>query len=699
VAKQPPTTVYLLPTTPYEKRLMTNNDFYIQLDDLTLITTNMVVKVKNFSWNVTGGPHLAEVEITGPDVWSTLHWLAKRIEIRNRNQRRVWWGFVEEVFVNDGVNSYGLSIKEMFNRVRVAYTYEVFGVPTSGTTTWAFNQAAIDAIGFIKEKEVTQEVNASPEMAAAYRDNILTQVAKPVPVTRSGSSRGKELSATLYLAGDIHSFEWRLYSQLAGLEANQPDGGGADQLIGQGFTSSRIGFVPSGKISAIDGEFTNFVSGSQVRISNARAGDNNGTFTISSVDSRPPIAQDMNVAGWNFDPNDDIKSNPTPTDLDADDIDIDSLLETDDYIRINNVPLNPGNRGFFRIRETGENAVVVINKTIVSETPPVGSILYRGNYIMVGDSLVREFPLNSITITTVGTRVAQRVLNGTGSAWTVDAIEIPIRRVNSPSDSIRLLFMADNGGTPGTVLETVDIAGTDVSDQAGNTELFKLSNTRTFQPGVYFWIHLQRTGAHDPGNYYVVEVDEDQGYTRGNLLVWDGTGWIARTPQADLIFRMLGAVETTKQIATLVDVVGQLVGQTDIRVTTVTSSNQYRDGTTYAYDELMGLLEAGRTAAGRRIIAVCTADRYLRITEAPINTAKNYYYTRDGEFRFWNNGSALEPGILPVGEWIWMDGLPPVIASAYPFSPKFLEEAEYDCESGEIRPTWQGEKNVWESMG
>ncbi len=663
--------------------------FFVQLDDLVEITPEMVVKVKNYSWNVTGGPKLAEVEVSKGDVWALLRWLGKRIEIRNSNQRRVWWGYVEEVFVDDGATSYGLSLRLMFNRVRVAYVYEVFGAPQSGLTEWAVNQASIDSFGFIKEREAVQEVNASAAMANAHRDNILAAVGRPVPVTRSGSRGDDGLKATVYCAGDIYSFGWKLYNQPAGLEANQAESG-SDQVIGQGFTSTAIGMVPSGKISAIFGQFLDFTSGSQIRISNSRFND--GIYTIASVDSRPPIAQDMNVAGWNFESADDIKSNPATSDFD-----VDSFMETDDYIWINNGPVNGGNRGFFRIRETGEDAVVVINKTIANESPPAGSLLYRGNYITTEEPLNREFPLNSITITALGTRVAQKVQNGTGSAWTLNAIEVPIRRVGNPTDSMRMLWMADNGGIPGTVIEHADLLGETIGEATGNSELFQFGNVTQFQPGNSYWVHFQRTGADDAANFYIAEVDEEMGYPSGNLFLWNEAGWVSRTPDAHLVFRILGAVETTKQIEALVGLSGQLVKEIDVRVTTVTNSNQYRDGSTYALDELNGLLEAGRTASGRRILATCTPERILRITEQPIETAKEFIYNREGEFLHWTQ-TELEEGVLPVGQWIYMSDIPPVVADTFRFSPKFLEEAEYDCESGEIRPTWQGEKNVWEAM-
>jgi hypothetical protein len=657
----------------------------IHLDDLTAITQDMKVAVKTYSWNVTGGPKLANVEITGGDVWSLLRWVGKRIEIRNSNQKKVWWGYVEEVLVNDGATSNGLSIREMYNRVRVAYTYELFGVETEGVTDWAVNGNSIETLGFIKEKEERQTIKATPEQAESFRDNILFKNGRPVTVSGAGSGDAKELSATLYCAGDIFSFQWKLYDQPQGLESNEATGGG-EQIFGMELTDDTIGFAAGGKVSDVEGRMGAFIAGQQIRIGGS--GTNSGTYTIASVDDRPKVILDT-TAILAFDPLDDLNFTDGQS----------SVCELDDAIRLaGNV--NGGNNGYFRVTEVDEDHLAVKPKTIVAETSPAAGTLTRGNSFNVGESLSTEIAgIGTIVITPFGTKIAQKIVNPSSTGWRMYSLELKMRKVGTPTDSVRVNIRADTGVAPGAVFLSATKFGSDISTET-SVETFNLAGSITF-PGAptALWIEVERTGALNAENYYVVEVDEQLGYTRGNFLLYDppAFAWWARSPQADLVFRLMGAWELIEQIRQIVLNCGQLITSADIRATTSIYKHQYRDGTTYAYDEIMALLESAKTTGGYRFLATCTADRVLKIDVQPPETEAQYIYNRNAEFLFFN-GVKLEEGVLPVGHWIHMSDIPPIVADLYRFSPKFLDEAEYDVATGRIRPTWQGERNVWEQV-
>jgi hypothetical protein len=376
-----------------------------------------------------------------------------------------------------------------------------------------------------------------------------------------------------------------------------------------------------------------------------------------------------------------------------------SVCELDDAILLaGNV--NDGNNGYYRVTEVDEDHLAVKPKEIVAETSPADATLTRGNSFNVGEVLSTEIAgIGTIIITSIGTKIAQKVRNGHTVGWTIDAVEIPLRRVGEPTDSVRLNIRSDSGGVPGTLLQFTEVIGMNIGIEAG-TERFQLQNTLTFPAGTTsIWLELQRTGANSVSDFYVVEVDEELSYERGNLLVWDGpaVSWLVRSPDAQLVFRILGAWEATEQISQIVAECGQFVDTVDIIDTTSVYTHQWRDGTTYAYDEIISLLQNTRTVTGLRLLATCTVERILRIQAQPADTEELYLLTKDGEF-LTNTRERLEEGVLPVGHWIHMADLPPVVATHYRLSPKFLDKAEYDATTGEIRPTWQGEPDVWEDV-
>ena len=53
-------------------------------------------------------------------------------------------------------------------------------------------------------------------------------------------------------------------------------------------------------------------------------------------------------------------------------------------------------------------------------------------------------------------------------------------------------------------------------------------------------------------------------------------------------------------------------------------------------------------------------------------------------------GVALPEGVLPVGEWVAFD----VAGASGLFAPAFLEAAEFDVQSGRVRPAFRSEQPI-----
>jgi hypothetical protein len=194
--------------------------------------------------------------------------------------------------------------------------------------------------------------------------------------------------------------------------------------------------------------------------------------------------------------------------------------------------------------------------------------------------------------------------------------------------------------------------------------------------GATYGLVVSRSGANSPTDYYEIDLDDAAGYANGTCTAYDGAAYQTMSPVCDMVFRVLGGIDTGQQAANILEAQSWASFDT---VTTGVVSNQYRDGELTAYDELETLLDGG-TSAGVRLLARSTRERGAVIYSKPDKTAARFA---------WQNGSRLtdlfgqdaEPGILPAGEWVKLGD----VATLGPWvalSPAFIERAEYSAGSG-----------------
>jgi hypothetical protein len=161
-----------------------------------------------------------------------------------------------------------------------------------------------------------------------------------------------------------------------------------------------------------------------------------------------------------------------------------------------------------------------------------------------------------------------------------------------------------------------------------------------------------------------------------------------------MVFRVLGAEATTTQIQDIVTASGQFFGGTDVVNSSGIETNQYRDGQSTAYDEVVALLNHG-SSTGRRMLATVTPELYLRVYEQPSSTAEGKYMQMDNGRMLTIAGHPAAHGYAPVGQWITRAGIPPGIATMHKLSPFFVERAEVDCRTGKVRLEPQGMPDAW----
>lgn len=656
-------------------------EFYVSFIDSTgaevPLPFGLQITPKRYSETAVGGPERAELEVQGPvpALRALLRWLGYRIVIRSRNHSPVWNGIIDEVFLALSGFSVGLSIKEMFNRISVLYTSTEDGATISGQTDWAQDDESIAKYGYKELVYSAADIGAT--QAISLRDTLLGQYAKPVPVVQVERSTSPHVA--IFATGIYATFERRYYAQPIGLEANDVNGD-SEQLLGHGIAASTtIGFTRDGKIHDINGKLKSFVATTTIAITGSAS--NNGSRKVNSAENKDP--QIYTATTISFDPIDDVMDS-------AKDL---GFCRTNDWIQISGAGQS-SNNGIKRVKDSGAEHMTVAPDTITLEGAGASVSVKRGNTMDTDVTGVTESPGNSVTILTHGQKIAWSFTPSTNATWTVASIAVKIKRVGAPADGVKLDFCQYSAGVPGAVLDTATLSAAAIGKNMDYVA-FVLTNTQTVAYGTSYFGQLSRTGSYDADNYYVVEVDEDLNYTGGSLLLWTGSAWVVRSPDADMVFKVLGAWETTAQIQRIYSDIGQYLDGFDLINASGIYSNQYRAGENTGADELEALLQAG-TTNGRRLLATVTPDWILRVYEQPTPSPDtNLLLNNDGTLSD-VGGKALVHGKLCAGRWVELSGFAQFVDEYAKLSPLFVERAEFDCETGTVSLEPQSQQSAFD---
>jgi hypothetical protein len=242
----------------------------------------------------------------------------------------------------------------------------------------------------------------------------------------------------------------------------------------------------------------------------------------------------------------------------------------------------------------------------------------------------------------------------------INAITLSVyaRKQGSPVDNFTLsLYVADENDEPtGSSLGSATIGGGSMTGPLAWVTV-TLSSEAQINAHQDYCLVVSRSGAVDGTNYYVVNVNTGLGYSKGFFRIYNGSAWVARSPDADMPFIITvdNKVESTEQIYDLATNYGQFF--TGVRI--VDSSGvllpSYRDGDTLVSDEVKELLAVGGPT-GLRLLAQVDINRILKIYEEPASV--KYKLNRDGQIMnllF----DPIEETMPPVGDWIQLHDIIP----------------------------------------
>lgn len=191
----------------------------------------------------------------------------------------------------------------------------------------------------------------------------------------------------------------------------------------------------------------------------------------------------------------------------------------------------------------------------------LGWRVWPGLSAVAGHSPIQQ-GTQSVGASLASLRVAQSFL--VDDSLQFNNLAVRARKQGNPTDSVRFSLQTDLDGKPsGNELGAQLLSGSELSSQSYGWVEVQLSQTVNLNLGVPYWLILERSAGVDSSNYYLLGLDENQGYQSGAFLIYDqsSAAWISRIPGADLLFRLTGVIEQVEQMRIVVAHAGQFLQQ------------------------------------------------------------------------------------------------------------------------------------------
>lgn len=334
-----------------------------------------------------------------------------------------------------------------------------------------------------------------------------------------------------------------------------------------------------------------------------------------------------------------------------------------------------------------------------------------GCSLTVEEDLTDETGVNNVRIVSAS-RIAQGFKQTSGSSW--DAIEVQIRAqiVGSPTDDLQVSLHTNDTGSPFLATAPTFMARSyaffAASDMDETMQWRSASWTTgrsgsvTLVDGQDYWLVVTRT-ASAPGSasdHYRVDVDESLGYISGSFAELTSDGWVERTTNADMLFKLIGTQPVTDQIYETAYDSSLLFERIVIADESAVETNQYREGDTTALTEIRDLLEVG-TENDLRLFARATEKRSLIIEEEPAKGDNDYRISYDNTIYDAEN-NIIPKYMCPYGVWMNIaDFVPESINTEFIANPNyfFVEEAEYYVQSDVYVPRSKNQKSDFDLSG
>lgn len=647
----------------------------LQSREATWVNTALELTPGPYSGNVYGGPLEAEIAVAGPtgEMLDILRWLGYRVWILNSAGAVVWHGLVSEAAANYGGVEIGVGLEGMVNRVAVAYTVAGGGGSSvRATTAWAEHARSIAVYGTSELLYGGGEM--TPTQATALAARLLSERGLPRATVRPAHTYAPG-TGTLRCKGLWSTLGWKYYADSAGRAIHSVRGNGEHRL-GWAVTGTQFGFRAAGKRIYDLGAHLELLQKDELILVSGSA-SNNYNFTVDNEAKAEPY--DYTSQGITFDPADDI-------------MDANNALRHDrgELIQVSG---SSSNNGYFTVKEDGTGHLVVNPATIVTENAVGVSVrIVQGHSVSVLEAVADENPGATVTIQTHGQKIAQTFSHSASRAWSVAEVWLQCMKAGTPGDGLIVEICSDSAGLPGAVLQSATVGAASIPAEM-DWVLFPFPNTLSLAASTVFWLVVRRTGTASPENFYWIGTDTDNAYS-GTSKRWTGAVW------ADLLawvpFEVWGQEDLGAQLRYML-MAGEFFSGEEIRTAVSVAARQWRAGDLTIQDEAEAILDMG-TAGGSRLIATVTPEGRAVVDAMPGSDSPPLALNADGRIvdRY---GGALGEGVLPVGQWCGLAGIPAHVNDVAVVTPFFIESAEYDPAAGMVRFSVAADEGPWKLGG
>lgn len=632
------------------------------------------------SWDAeaVGGPSTFEVEAHGDiaRLVTLYHWAGYTLWIMSEDNEYIWYGDIEEVEITDGGATVAANLSGVVNRLKVLYAdASVGGNMAAAETEWAEDAESIDLYGRRERLHTAREPMRAAQ-AVQLRDTLLARLSKATAaIGQVSEARTDEGSVALLRGTGFWTRLARVYYKNDNGQVEHTEGG-TRWPLGMGFTSSAVSFVNEDdnayKIHQAYGRLKHFtVPDLQLSVTGAAQSANNRAFTVTGSDGKEAVS--ITKTSISFEPADDIHD----TSLSL------GPIAAGDVIIVSGA-VNAANNGAHEVKSAVKEHIEIspgfAGGNLVNEAAGAGVNIVRGNSVTVTEATVDERAGASVTVTAHGQRIAQSFRTNTSGAWTLARVEIHLRKVGAPTDSVRVRLRADSAGTPtGAILDSINVDDSLLeSTEEGTWVEFVMPAAVTLNPSTLYWLEILRDGANDSDNFYEVWVDESAGYANGTVQLYTGTSYVAPVKPLSVCFRLVGGVDTAVQVTDICkasDVFADAIAQDLSGLKT----SQYRDGTLFSSDQTAELLDTG-DGSNVRLLASVNPQRFAIIRTQPDKSTAKYIWRKGSLFTL--QGTPVPKGLLPVGEWCYLDNTSLLEGALADASPFFIEYAQYREGSG-----------------
>ncbi len=293
--------------------------------------------------------------------------------------------------------------------------------------------------------------------------------------------------------------------------------------------------------------------------------------------------------------------------------------------------------------------------------------VWPGLIAVVGHSPIQQ-GIQSVGNSLTSRRLAQSFLVKDSLQFT--RLAVRARKQGSPTDFLRFSLQTDLAGKPsGLELGTQSLSASELNSESYGWVEVNLSEPVSLEVGSLYWLILERSGGVDSGSYYLLGLDENQGYQAGSMLIYDQSSatWKSRLPGADLLFRLTGVLEQVEQMRLVAAYAGQFLQlfETDLGQSLVLPP---------IGDEGLDCLQVFRdltrqgNAALQPLCAGIDPNRNIKVWREPEPGSASLRLSPEGrlETRF---GQPLAAPWQAIGQWLLCETARPLYLSSLTLEP------------------------------